>query len=474
MLPKAICFVDVETTGTSAKFGKIIEIGIIRVEGSRIVESFKSLVNPQTSVDPFILSMTGINLEELAVAPIFYQLKDQIRQLLKDSLFIAHNAIFDYSFIKTEFGRCEETFSSKYCCSVKLSKKLYPRFKRHNLDAIIKRFNLACKNRHRAFDDAKVIHDFYKLSLKKWGKEKFLQAFKTVMKRPSRPINISEEILDSLPENCGVYIFYSQDNTPLYIGKSKNIRDRVLSHFSNIQRENIDMKIAQNIHRVEAIETAGELGALLLEATLVKKMQPLYNRQLRYAYKLLAIKKQTNLDGYFSISETNLAEVPVDQLNQILGIFKSRKELKTFLINVSKEFNLCLKLLGVEKSKANCFNYHLDLCKGACSKKETFLKYNLRFEEAFYKTRIKQWPFKGPIALREKPAYQQAGSQKEELFVIDKWCVLGSIKNKADSLDDIKKEYLFDTDTYKILSHYLKGARDLEIFQISQIDRLTY
>lgn len=458
MLPKALTFVDVETTGLSPVFGRIIEIGIIRVEENRIVDQFQSLINPQTSIDPFIQSMTGITQQDIDNAPSFYKVKNQIKDLLKDTIFVAHNVLFDFMFIKKEFERLEEDFSTKYCCSVKLSKNLYPHFKQHNLDAIIKRFNFSCLNRHRAFDDAKVLWDFYQASLKEWGEKKLIKAFKTAMKRPTLPVSITEEILDSLPQRHGVYIFYNQENAPLYIGKSNNIRERVLSHFANSKMAGVDMRLAQQVSRIEALETAGELGALLLEATLVKKMQPLYNRQLRYAHKLLVIKKEINDKKYHSLSINMLQDVPIESLNQILGIFKSKEELKRFLVSIAKEYNLCPKLLGLEKTNDYCFNYHLKLCFGACSNKEFFVKYNLRFDQAFNSTKIKDWPFKGPIGIKEKSA-------KEEVFIIDKWCVLGKLKNESERIEDISREYLFDTDTYKILNRYFKKG-DFEVCPI--------
>ena len=224
MLPKTLCFIDCETTGMSPQYGRIIEIGILRVEENRIVDRFQTLINPQTSLDPFIQNMTGITQEELENAPSFYAVKDDIKKILSDSLFVAHNVLFDYSFIKKEFERLEEEFSSKYLCSVKLSRKLFPKYKHHNLDAIIKRFNFDCQKRHRAFDDAKIIWDFYQKSLEKLGEEKLSKAINTIMKRPSLPIGIKANELDSLPESSGVYLFYSKDNALLYIGKSNNIR----------------------------------------------------------------------------------------------------------------------------------------------------------------------------------------------------------------------------------------------------------
>src|SRR5258708_39807262 len=98
MLPKTLSFVDVETNGLSSQFGRIIEIGIIRVEDNKVVDEFSTLINPQTSLDPFISSMTGITSEQLENAPTFYDVSSRIKEMLSDSLFVAHNVLFDYSF----------------------------------------------------------------------------------------------------------------------------------------------------------------------------------------------------------------------------------------------------------------------------------------------------------------------------------------------------------------------------------------
>ncbi len=402
MLPKAISFVDLETTGTSSRFGRIIEVGIIRVEENKIVKEFSTLLNPQTHLDPFIQSMTGISPIQLENAPSFYEIKDSVLEILKDSIFVAHNVIFDYGFLKREFQRIDKPFSMRYFCSVKLSKSLFPRFKHHNLDSIIERFNLNCKNRHRALDDAKVIWDFFQLSINQLGVEKVNSAIQKLMKRPSLPIGISENMLDSLPESPGVYIFYNKEGAALYIGKSKNIRNRVLNHFSSSKDNSIDQKIAQDITSIETLETAGELGALLLESTLIKKHQPLLNRLLRYSSKLIALRKVQKDNSYHLVSVDTLQELPFEEMENIIGIFKSNRELKDFLMLLAKEYNLCLKLLGLEKTKSACFYSHLGRCLGACINKENYLKYNLRFEEAFYKTKIKRWPFPSAIAIKEK------------------------------------------------------------------------
>src|SRR3989344_686890 len=171
MLPEKIAFVDIETTGTSLASDRIIEIGIVRVENNTVTKTFQTLINPQTYLSPFITNMTGIQEHMLDNAPTFSQVKDDIKQLLQDCVFVAHNVRFDYGFLKHEFKRLGHTFTQKHFCTVKLSQILFPRARHHNLDSIIKRHSISCENRHRAFDDAQVLWDFFQLLQQKFPPE---------------------------------------------------------------------------------------------------------------------------------------------------------------------------------------------------------------------------------------------------------------------------------------------------------------
>ncbi len=455
MLPAALSFVDIETTGANPVSGRVIEIGILRVENNEVVKTYKTLINPHTYIDPFISNMTGITQDVLESAPTFEQIKDEILEILEGSVFVAHNVRFDYGFLRNEYRRFGQTFSFKHFCTVKLARLLYPGHARYNLDTIIERFNIICENRHRAFDDANVLWEFYQKSIQQVPGDLFERAVNLALKRPTIPLGISADVLDSLPQSPGVYLFYGENDMPLYIGKSVNIHDRVLSHFSSDHVSSTEMKIAQQVTRIETIETAGELGALFLESTLVKKYQPLFNRKLRNARKLIALQKVITPEGYHTINQVNAHEITIEQLESIVGIFTSARQIKDCLYELAKQYSLCPKLLGLEKGKGECFSYHLEQCKGACVEKVTPLFYNLKFGEAFHKSRIKPWPFKGPILIKEK-------GEQEEHFVVDKWCLIGNIKQPEDSLDTLQQEYIFDFDLYKILRQFLHTEKNLQ------------
>lgn len=161
MLPDKLAFVDIETTGCNPKFDRIIEIGVIRVENNQIVQQYNQLINPERHLPPEITLMTGITGKDLENQPTFQDIKRTIHELLTDCLFVAHNARFDYGFLKYEFAREQMKFAPKHCCTVKLSRKLFPDVRHHNLDAVMQRFDLTCANRHRAYDDAHLLYQFY-------------------------------------------------------------------------------------------------------------------------------------------------------------------------------------------------------------------------------------------------------------------------------------------------------------------------
>ena len=157
---KNFTIVDVETTGGSPFFNRIIEIGLLRVEKGEVIEQYQTLLNPEIPIPEFISKMTGISDSAVAKAPTFSELAEDILQKFENSIFVAHNSIFDYGFLKEEFRRLGYGFNLPQLCTVKLSRALYKEHKRHNLTSIIERFDFECKNRHRAFDDAKVLWDF--------------------------------------------------------------------------------------------------------------------------------------------------------------------------------------------------------------------------------------------------------------------------------------------------------------------------
>lgn len=304
--------------------------------------------------------------------------------------------------------------------------------------------------------DAEVLWKFFKKITGQFNGETLVQYVNEIMKHPSTPLAIPYDVLDNLPEGPGVYIFYGDGKTPLYVGKSINIHDRVLDHLSSSY--GTDLKLAQAAREIKHIETAGELSALLLESRMIKDMHPMYNKLERYAYKLIGLKKVKDKNGYLTVKFCDISGITVEELTDIAGVFKSQKHVKRFLKDIVDGYNLCPKLLGIEKLGRNCFNHRLGKCRGACSGLEKPASYNMRFVEAFFKNSIKNWPFKGAIIIREK-------EEIEEHHLFDKWCYLGTMTESGFE----KKDYCFDYDTYRIISRYVLDHRNWS--NIREIDR---
>jgi len=448
MLPRNFTFVDVETTGTSFRGDRVIEIGLIRVEEGKVVKTFESLINPQQHISQNIVNLTGISPKELEYAPTFRELHKEIKEMFDDSIFVAHSAAFDYGFIKNEFKLLEQSFTSRYLCTVKLSRAFFPEYSSHNLDSIINRFNFDCKARHRALGDAQVLVDFMEHIKENFPADRFDEVISRLLKRPSRPMGILDTVLDNLPETPGVYIFYGSTGIPLYIGKSNNIKDRVLSHFSSAPASTKEMEIAAQVMDIETIPTEGELGALLKEASLVKEMQPIYNRKLRSTEKLVYLGNEINKNGYKQITfNTKPPE-------EVLGVFKTQKQAKEVLFKISEEHNLCKKLLGIENTSESCFGYKLGKCAGACVNQENITKYNLKFDLAFIQTKVRPWPFNGPVLITEG----------DDNYVVENWC-FSRVDPLTGELPNVNFAE-FDLDTYKILSSYIysnKNGKNIKV-----------
>lgn len=454
LLDKPLCFVDIETTGTSVTHDRIIEVGMLKVVNNEIVEVYESLINPQTHLSPFITSITGILPSDLEDAPSFEAIYPDVHDFLKDSIFVAHNAQFDYGFIRKELGRFDISYTSPVLCTVRLSRALYPEFKHHNLQSIIERFLIPIERRHRALDDSKAMFTFFSQSVKNFSSEVFNNAVATILKKPSLPKHVSSSILDNLPESPGVYIFYDEQNAPLYVGKSTNIRNRVMSHFTDAKNSTKEMKISQQLKHIETIQTVGELGALIKESELVKELQPTYNRMLRAKKEITVLTKYTDKDGYDKVLMENLPVINPDKLDSILAVCKTKRQAKELLATLCKEYKLCENLMGVTNGKGACFSSKLGICKGACTNNELPVKYNMRFLQAFFATKIKRWPFEGSIFIKEKSV-----NGKMEYFKVNKWCLVGNYsENNAER--STSEAFSFDYDTYKILTRFIFNEKN--------------
>jgi DNA polymerase-3 subunit epsilon len=464
ILDQPLVFVDIETNGLNYQRGKVIEVAAIRTENGKIVNKFHTLLDPQTELPQFISNLTGITTHELKKAPTFGQIADELNEILAGAIFVAHNVRFDYSFLKQEFKRQGRNFLPKQLCTVKLSRTLYPHVKGHKLEDVINRHGFKFSQRHRAYDDAQVLWQFIQHVGKHFPPEQIEAAIAKQIRSPAIPKNLHPELIRGLPEAPGVYIFEDSSGCPLYVGKSINIKKRVLSHFGRDHAESREFKISQTIHNIRTIETTGELTALLLESQLVKELQPVYNRKLRRTKKLLLAKQESNETGYITVHLKEASHINPEEAGSILAVYERRSRAREVLDDLAKTFDLCPKLLGLENSGGSCFWYQLKKCRGACCQEEDAESYNQRLLSAFERQRIHSWPYKNAILLQEL-----TNLETTHAIIIDQWCVLGEIIQEPYCEPTVKlTEKAFDLDTYKILqSHLSNKLKQLSVTLLS-------
>lgn len=362
--------IDIETTGGNQPGEKITEIAIYVHDGKQVIKSFHTLINPERNIPYNITRITGIDDRMVANAPKFYEVAKQIIELTENTIFVAHNVHFDYNFVKREFKELGFEYNRQFVCTVKLSRQLLPGHNSYSLGKICNDLNIKIQGRHRADGDALATVKLFEILLQK-STESILQQ---VQHLPSYQQLKDPSQLEKIPEVTGVYYFKNRRDELIYIGKSRNIRKRVLSHLSNNSTKKA-LELRNAIDTIDFEETGSELIALLKESTEIKKHQPLFNRAQKRTSFNFGIFTETDENGYinFSIKTISMFEKPITTYHNIV---EAREE----LFRLVEKFELCQKLSGLYKADKNkpCFNYTLKTCNGACICSESTDNYNLR------------------------------------------------------------------------------------------------
>ena len=440
--------IDIETTGGSYKNEKITEIAIFIHDGKKVIDEFVSLVNPEKGIPYFITSLTGITNEMVEYAPRFYEIAKEIVEITKDKIFVAHNASFDYGFVRNEFKNLGFDFSRKQLCTVKLSRKLIPGFQSYSLGKLCDNLGIEINGRHRAAGDALATVKLFEILLKT-DTNKIID--KQSGKLSFRGINpeLDLKIVSKLPDKPGVYYFFNNKDSLIYIGKSKNIKKRVISHLSNeTSAKAIEMK--RNITNINYETTGNELIALLLESDEIKKHKPLFNR---------AQRRSTFNTGIFTyIDQNSYLRLQIEKNSKKyspLTSFSSQEEAKNHLFRLVEEFSLCQKLCGLYTTNNACFHYSINLCNGACIGKESPNDYNKKVEKAIEKYEYEQNNF----------LIIDTGRNNNEKSVIHvengKYLGFGYFNpeysnNNIEFIKDAVKQYADTRDVQQIIKGYLK------------------
>ncbi len=361
--------VDVETTGLNPKTEKITEIAIFLHDGRKVTREYTTLINPEKRIPYRITQMTGITNQMVEEAPRFCDVARDILELTEGKILVGHHVAFDYSFLRQEYGNLGYDFRREKLCTVRMSRKLIPHRRSYGLGNLCKDLDIVNPCRHRAAGDATATAQLFE----------FLVAIEpaiTFISLRGLNSNLRKETIDQLPGKPGVYYFYNEAGEIIYIGKSKNISERVRSHLSDsLSKKELELK-----YRVADIGyelTGNELIALLMESSEIKKYQPVYNSAQKRTILTYGLFHFKDDDGYIrlKIEHDSNGGIPVLTFNNLVAA-------KEFLFQLAGKHELCQKLCGLYKTRHACFSYHVHKCRGACIRKEEPASYNERVEMA--------------------------------------------------------------------------------------------
>ena len=455
MLP---CYVllDLETTGGNPVHDRITEIAAVRIENGQEVARWSTLVNPGCSIAPFIQRLTGISNAMVRSAPDFETVAPRLLELLAGAVLVAHNVRFDHGFLLNELARLNVALRVKTLCTVRLSRLLYPQHKGHGLDALMQRHGISTLERHRAMGDVEVMQAWLQIAREEHGTELLRQqALALLQSSAFLPSHLETPVAD-IPETAGVYIFYGEGLLPLYIGKSIKLRSRVVAHFQAASRAPREMRMAQEIRRVEWLQTAGELGALLLEARLVKERQPVYNRQLRRQSTLCAWQLAQDPLARPLLSLVRGDALRPQEFDQMFGVYRSKSQAISSVRELANSHGLCLQALGLESGKGRCFAHQIGRCQGVCCGEEAPQQHHLRLQMALSQQKLRVWPYAGKIGLRE----YDAQNDRTDIHIFEQWCHLATVHDESELSDALgsRSTLAFDLDTYRLLLKHIGTA----------------
>jgi len=376
---------DIETTGGYAAANGITEICIHIHDGTNVVETFETLINPGQPIPLYIQSMTGITDKMVQKAPRFEEVAEKIHALLAERIFVAHNVNFDYSFVKSHLRDAGYDWNTRKLCTVRLSRKIFPGLGSYSLGRLCQSLGITIRDRHRAGGDtAATVQVFERLLA--CDKEQHIQkSLQLNSKEWILPPNVPKEHFEQLPYTPGVYYFHNQKGKVVYVGKATNIRYRVNSHFSNNSDSRQKQNFMQHVHAISFEPTGTELMACILESAEIKKRWPIFNSSQ---------KRWEDVYGIYSYEDQNgLLRLGIDKNRKRLNpvhTFHYLADGHALLRKLIREYNLCPKLCFMQKDPGACDGRQEGYCYGACEQQEPAALYNARVQAAI--TSLKAQP----------------------------------------------------------------------------------
>lgn len=438
--PFRVAFVDLETSGLSPGRDRVTEIGVVTLDEAGI-NQWTTLVNPGMPLSEHSRFFNGIGNDLLKDAPRFKDIAVDLFERLSGRLFIAHNARFDCGFLKAEFQRAGIYFQPQVLCSVMLSRKLYAQFARHDLDSLIERHALTVATRHRALPDAHALCQFWEVLRAEHPPEHLSTVIEALLAGPVLPAHLDPSLIDRLPEKPGVYVFHGEGGRILHAGKAGNLKLHVTNYF---RIDRTSAKALATSHLIKNITwriTHGSIGARLqlrafanVSSPICRKRdgKPLYSWRLNPAASpCLELASPAHRGG---------------ENGESYGLFDSERKARNVLLRLATQRNLCHGLLGIGNGGETPCTGCADEGASRCILRKDRLVHFTRIAAALRPLRIDDWPYAGPIGVRER----------SDLHVLDEWRYLGTAQNEEEVhhiLETRPRE--FDEDTFRFLAKTL-------------------
>ena len=340
------------------------------------MDEFTSLVNPECEIPYFITGLTGIDNDLVRDAPTLVEIAEQILEITRDTIFVAHSVGFDYNVIKNEFRSLDLEFTRKKLCTMRLSRKLIPGYNSYSLGKLCSALNIPLTDRHRARGDAHATTLLFQKLLRTEGAETVFKNFLNARSQETTlPPALPKHIYDGLPSTPGIYFFKNAKGKIIYVGKAINIKKRVLSHFYDKATKEIEMCAVTA--DIDYEHSGNELVALLMESAAIKHHYPEYNRSQKRNVQRYGIFTYEDRNGIYHLAFNKIKMAP-----NPVAIFYNTTDCRLYLEEICKTFSLCAKFCHLQEKVDTCSHYRIKKCDGICRGEETVDAYNKKVEDA--------------------------------------------------------------------------------------------
>lgn len=470
------CVFDFETTGISARSDKVIEIGIVKLRKGKIIETFSSFINPGRHVPYNITALTGITNNDVQDAPYFEDVYNSIKDFVDNSILVAHNLSFDYSFLKNECASAElEMLNNHAICTLKLAKRLYPQLQSKSLGNLIKALKIRHRNVHRGLGDATATAKLFLRMHNSLRDEHDIETVSDLIRfqniPSSSPFKIMKKKLvddySAVPDDPGIYFFKNAKGDIIYIGKAKSLKQRVSNYFlSSTPRKT--KKIVQRASGLGYQITNTEMTALLAEAELIKEKSPNLNTLLK-SYSQNYFLKISNTHKFPKVDVSTKFDFDG---NDYYGPYPNRLTASSLKEIIDKTFQLreCTdKELNKHKK---CYLADIERCYAPCAA-DVYVEYRNELNKVFEFLNGNNQAavdrlLKKMKDLSEKRKYEEAANTRDIINSIfkqlNKASILAEPINKANALIEIqgakKNDYLLLLEGKPFIKNFFPDNKD--------------